>query len=148
MNSATIDRLSFHVSVKALVFDETGRLLFLQEREGGWDLPGGRMEHGESPLQALARECREEIGVAGRPLDHAPHWAWSARHSDGFWKLLLGYRMALGADDIARHWRANDEAIAYRFVARDELAALPPVMQLAPLGGLWATEPNPLIAGD
>jgi 8-oxo-dGTP pyrophosphatase MutT (NUDIX family) len=28
-----------------------------------WDLVGGHVEPGESPLQAVTRECREELGV-------------------------------------------------------------------------------------
>jgi 8-oxo-dGTP diphosphatase len=30
---------------------------------GGWEFPGGMVEPGESPADALARECREELGV-------------------------------------------------------------------------------------
>lgn len=35
-----------------------------------WDLPGGHIEPGESPEQAVIRECREELGV--RIVDPRP----------------------------------------------------------------------------
>lgn len=51
-----------------LVIDAAGRLLLGQRPvgkpyEGWWELPGGKLEPGETPLQALARELNEEIGI-------------------------------------------------------------------------------------
>ena len=47
----------------------TGRLLAARrttppETAGRWELPGGKVEPGESPDDALVREVREELGCA------------------------------------------------------------------------------------
>lgn len=38
------------------------------ELAGRWELPGGQVEEGETEAVALARECREELGVSIRIL--------------------------------------------------------------------------------
>lgn len=48
-----------------------GRVLVAQrtrppELAGLWELPGGRVEQGESEPEAVARECREELGALVR----------------------------------------------------------------------------------
>ncbi|HEX7964014.1 MAG TPA: NUDIX hydrolase, partial [Candidatus Saccharimonadales bacterium] len=53
----------YRVSVKALVFDDQQRLLVLNG-EGGWEIPGGGMEHDEDYAACMQRELQEEIGVA------------------------------------------------------------------------------------
>jgi 8-oxo-dGTP diphosphatase len=53
--------------VGAVVHDSEGRLLLIQRRHdphrGRWTLPGGRVEPGETPEQAVVREIREETGL-------------------------------------------------------------------------------------
>jgi mutator protein MutT len=56
----------FTVTAGALIFDDAGKVLLLKHRfraGSGWGLPGGFLEAGEQPLEALKRELHEEIGV-------------------------------------------------------------------------------------
>ena len=56
----------FTVSAGAVVLDERGRVLLLEHlyRKGsGWGIPGGFVEKGEQPDEALRRELREEVGL-------------------------------------------------------------------------------------
>ena len=54
--------------VGAVVLDDAGRLLLVRRRNepgrGLWSVPGGRVEPGESLAAAVAREVREETGLA------------------------------------------------------------------------------------
>jgi 8-oxo-dGTP diphosphatase len=53
---------SFHLGVKALIRNPNKEILLL-EKSAYWDLPGGRLQKGESLLDALSRETKEEIGL-------------------------------------------------------------------------------------
>lgn len=62
---------SFHLGIKALVRNMDGKILLLQvnpaklkaERQAYWDLPGGRIQKGETVVSTLEREVEEETGL-------------------------------------------------------------------------------------
>ena len=56
----------FTVTAGAIILNDSGQVLLLKHRfraGSGWGLPGGFLEAGEQPLEALRRELREEIGL-------------------------------------------------------------------------------------
>ena len=61
---------SFKLSVKVVIRHNNGRLLLLKRSSncrsnaGKWDLPGGKIELGESFDRALLREVAEETGLS------------------------------------------------------------------------------------
>lgn len=56
----------FAVTAAAIITDPRGRVLLLKHRfrpGSGWGIPGGFMNVGEQPEEALRRELREEAGL-------------------------------------------------------------------------------------
>lgn len=53
---------TFPVSVKGVLLDGD-RVVLLENERREWELPGGRLEHGEEPGVCLAREFAEELGI-------------------------------------------------------------------------------------
>jgi 8-oxo-dGTP diphosphatase len=114
--------------VAALAVDESGRILITRRRPDQplpdqWEFPGGKMEPGESPEEALARELSEEIGV--RPSVGAVWDVLFHRYPD-YDVLMLVYacRLPAGAEPRclevgALAWVRADELGGYDILPAD-----------------------------
>lgn len=93
--------------VAAALADAEGRVL-LQQRAPGramaglWEFPGGKMEEGETPEQALVRELAEELGIAVDETALAPAGFASAPNGPAHMILLLY---------LCRVWRGEPRAL-------------------------------------
>lgn len=46
-----------------IICQEDGKVLLVRKADDKWNLPGGKVESGEKPLQAAVRELSEETGL-------------------------------------------------------------------------------------
>lgn len=67
--------LAVPVSIKGVVLREDQVLLLRNERQE-WELPGGKIELGESPEECLAREVEEETGWPIRVAEVLDTWMY------------------------------------------------------------------------
>jgi 8-oxo-dGTP diphosphatase len=89
---------------------------------GQWEFPGGKVDAGESPETALARELKEELGVivhVGEPLREVV-WHYegrSIRLLPFFCTILSGELTAIEHDEL--RWCAPDEFDGLAWAAAD-----------------------------
>jgi 8-oxo-dGTP diphosphatase len=79
----------------------------IEPEKGRMDLPGGFVEVGEHPRDALAREAREELGVEVEVEESPMLLAVHTYGAGGEYVLAIGYRVRIvsgepsPADDVA-----------------------------------------------
>ena len=118
--------------VAAALIDMDNRVLLAQrpkgkQLEGLWEFPGGKLDAGEGPEEALIRELREELGVTVKPACLAPLTFASHAYED-FHLLMPLY--------LCRRWEGFVQALdgqALRWVRAKNLRDYPMPPADAPL---------------
>jgi 8-oxo-dGTP pyrophosphatase MutT (NUDIX family) len=97
-----MDNCFYRVSIKAIIEDNDGRALFVQEKDGRWHLPGGGLENGETIAECLKRELLEEHGTRLISMGNDPFFIWSEdlKRNHGIDPcLFIAYKAKIGSID-------------------------------------------------
>ncbi len=104
---STASRGPIVIVAACALLDRKGRVLLAKRPEGRslaglWEFPGGKVEAGERPDDALIRELREELGIAIAKKDLTPLTFASHAYPD-FHLLMLVY--------LCRRWQLTVTAL-------------------------------------
>ncbi|MCB1442203.1 MAG: NUDIX hydrolase [Methyloceanibacter sp.] len=133
------------LTVDCVVFDPTGRVLLIRRRhepfKGGYALPGGFVEIGETVEEACRRELHEETGVSVRDLRLVGVYSDPSRDPRGhtvsvaFLAQLVAPAEAVAGDDAAAaEWVADWRQQRLAFDHAQVLADAEKMLAAAPRG--------------
>jgi mutator protein MutT len=108
------------IPVKALIV-RNGKILIAFDQK--WELPGGRMNVGEQPEEALHREIREELGVEVRIFGIHDSWTFTSERT-GQAHIVIVYRCEL-VDETPFHLDGNELTETRWISASDDLSTMP-----------------------
>jgi 8-oxo-dGTP diphosphatase len=139
-----------HVAA-AVIRGTDGRILIARradtQHQGGlWEFPGGKVEAGESVQAALARELKEELGIAvrsARPLIKIQHDYPDKQVLLDVWEVSSFTGEPHGAEGQPLAWVSNRELVNYDFPAANQ-----PIVAAARLPADYLITPDDLDNGE
>lgn len=111
----------FYAGLKAFVGNGE-KLLILEDKDGQWELPGGKIQIGEDIPEAFHREIKEELGerieVERGPLFHV--WIRQPNPNQNFFIFLVGFLCTLKSGEIT----ISPEHKSFRWITKKEVDSI------------------------
>lgn len=103
-----------------LVYNSLGQFLILQTSKGKdfgkWVVPGGKLDVGETPMDAFAREVFEETGLAVGRVNLLGIRDYTARSGNHY----QFYDYASSVEDD-KQIKINEESLAFKWITKDQI---------------------------
>ena len=119
------NKITFYgISIKAVIFNEEGKLLTMfrtetaPNRPNTWDLPGGDLESEEEPIDSIIREIKEETGLEVKDVNIFDAGTYVVEK--GMEWATLCYKCKAIGDKVTLSYEHND----YRWVTQEEFLKL------------------------
>ena len=81
------------IKVVAAIIEKDGKILFCRRGPGGncsalWEFPGGKIEPGETPFEAIIREIKEELSADIEPSEIFCEYPFSYPEKDIYFYFI------------------------------------------------------------
>ncbi len=109
----TKEKNVFEIAQRAILYDRSSKkfLLMKYKEDTTWSLPGGRVNNGENPLEALEREINEELGE----IDYEVIKTIDAHSSDDTFRI--GYLVFYKGGEVT----LSDEHEEFAWLTKEEI---------------------------
>ena len=107
------------LDTRAVIFDDEGRICLVNERQGGWALPGGWLDQGQTVFSNVVKEAREEAGLSVVPVRVIALQEHNLHNEHPFaWGIL---KVFVICEAVGGEFVENVETIERGFFPRDGL---------------------------
>lgn len=104
------------VPQKAII-EDGGKILLIKNKLGFWELPGGRLNFHELPLDGLKREIREELQLKIEPISIFD--VFTFKSISGMWHFAVTYVCKLAGD--AKNMKPEPKIKDVHWIGKDDI---------------------------
>lgn len=120
------------VAMKAFIIDEEKDTIFLMRKgnkdalnPGKWEVPGGKMEYGETTTETFKREVKEESGLdieVGKGLTNPWQWTFTNKEGEESQIIAVGKVCRATTDEVDySHQTETDDLVESGYVPISEV---------------------------